>query len=71
MAQPVKNLPGEESWVKSLGQEESPGERNGCLPQYSCLENPMDRGAWKVLVHRVAESDTTERPTLSALRAWD
>ena len=27
--------------------------------QYSCLENPMDRGAWWAIVHRVAESDTT------------
>ena len=27
---------------------------------YSCLENPMDRGAWWVIVHWVAESDTTE-----------
>ena len=28
--------------------------------QYSCLENPMDRGAWQAIVHRVAESDTNE-----------
>jgi len=28
--------------------------------QYSCLENPMDRGAWRVIVHRYAESDMTE-----------
>ena len=28
--------------------------------QYSCLENPMDRGAWRVTVHRYAESDVTE-----------
>ena len=31
--------------------------------QYFCLENPMDRGAWPVTVHRVAESDTTEQLT--------
>ena len=31
--------------------------------QYSCLENPMDRGAWQVTVHGVTESDMTERLT--------
>ena len=35
-----------------------PGGGNGNLIQYSCLENPMDRGAWWDTVHRVAESDT-------------
>ena len=30
------------------------GERNGNLLQYSCLENPMDRGAWRATVHRAA-----------------
>ena len=38
----------------------SPGEGNGNPLQYSCLENPMDRGAWRASVHRVAELDTTE-----------
>ena len=38
----------------------SPGEENGNSLQYSCLENPMDRGAWRVTVHEVTEeSDTT------------
>ena len=36
----------------------SPGEGNGNLFQYSCLENPMDRGAWWATVHRVARSQT-------------
>ena len=31
---------------------------NGNLLQYSCLENPMDRGAWRATVHRVAKSRT-------------
>ena len=38
----------------------SPGEGNGNPLQYSCLENPMDGGAWWATVHGVAELDTTE-----------
>ena len=34
------------------------GEGNGTLLQYSCLENPMDRGAWKAAVHWVTEGQT-------------
>ena len=34
------------------------GGRNGNPLQYSCLENPIDRGAWRVTVHRVAKSQT-------------
>ena len=36
----------------------SPGEGNGNLLQYSCLENSMDRGAWKTIFHGVAKSMT-------------
>ena len=43
------------------GSGRSPGEGNGNPPQYSCLENPMDRGALQATVHRdYKESGTTE-----------
>ena len=38
------------------GSRRSPGEGNGNPLQYSCLENPMDRGAWQAIVHGVANS---------------
>ena len=44
--------------IPALGK--SPGEGNGNLIQYSCLENPMDRGAWWAIVHTVTESDMTD-----------
>ena len=42
--------------IPGLGR--SPGEGNGYLLQYSCLENYMDRGAWRATVHRVTKSWT-------------
>ena len=38
----------------------SPGEANGNPLQYSCLENPMDRGAWRATVHGVTKSQTRQ-----------
>ena len=40
------------------GSGRSPGEGNGNPLQYSCLENPMDRGAWWATIHGVAKSRT-------------
>jgi len=40
------------------GSGRSPGEGNGNPLQYSCLENPMDTGAWQATVHGVEESRT-------------
>ena len=43
-------------WIS--GSERFPGEGNGNLLQYSCLGNPLDRGAWWATVHGVAKSQT-------------
>ena len=44
--------------IPGLGR--SPGGGHGNPLQYSGLKNPMDRGVWQAIVHRVAESDMTE-----------
>ena len=41
----------------------TPEEGNGYTCQYSCLENSVDRGAWRGTVHGITELDTTERLT--------
>ena len=41
-----------------LGSGRSPGEENGQPLQYSCLGNPVDRGAWRATVHGVTKSRT-------------
>ena len=57
MAQTVKRLPAmRETRVRFLGWEDPPGERNGNPLQHSCLNNPMDGGAWWAAVHGVANS---------------
>ena len=59
--QVVKNLPASAGDVGSFpGSGRFPGVGNGNLPQYSCLENSMHRGAWQATVHGIAESDMTE-----------
>ena len=40
------------------GPGRSPGEGNGYLLQYSCLENSMDRGTWQAMVHGITKSQT-------------
>ena len=56
----VKNLPAnagdirDEGSIPGLGR--SPGGGNGNSLQYSCLENPMDRGAWQATIHGLAKS---------------
>ena len=56
--QKVKNLPAmQETQVRSLGGEDAL-EKGMAAHPFSCLENPMDRGAWGATVHGVAESWT-------------
>ena len=58
---PLANAGDTRNVCSILGSERSPGVGNGSLLQYSYLENPMDRGAWRDSVHGVAkESGTTE-----------
>ena len=58
-AETVKNLPAtQETWVRSLGQEDPLGKGTGSPLQYSCLENAMDRGAWRATVLGVTKSRT-------------
>ena len=55
----VKNPPASVGDTGSIpGSGRSPGEGNGNPLQYSCLENPVDRGAWWATVHGVAQSQT-------------
>ena len=65
MALVVKNLPASAGDTRDTGSipglGRSPGEGNGNPLQYPCLENPMDRGAWWVTVHRVAKSQTRQK----------
>ena len=54
----VKNLLSNADVGSIPGSGRSPGGGHGNPLQYSCLENPMDRGAWQATVHGVAKSQT-------------
>ena len=58
----VKNPPANAGDIRDSGlipgSGRSPGEGHGHPPQYSCLENPTDRGAWRAAVHGVVKSGT-------------
>ena len=66
----VKNPPvNAGDWGLILGSERSPGEGNDNPLQYSCLGNPMDRGAWQAMVHGVAKSWTRLRDSTTTTDA--
>ena len=58
----VNNLPADSGDIIDVdsvpGSERPSGGGNGNPLQYSCLENPMDRGAWGATVHKVTKSQT-------------
>jgi len=58
----VKNPPDNSGDIRDTGSIPGlgrfPGKGHGYSLQYSCLENPMDRGAWHATVHGIAESQT-------------
>ena len=64
MALVIKSPPATEGDVRDMGlipgSGRFPGRGRGNPVQYSCLENPMDRGAWRATVRSIAESDMTE-----------
>ena len=64
MALVVKKPPASAGDVRDMGSfpgsGRSSGGGHGNPFQYSCLENPVDRGAWWATIHRVAQSDITE-----------
>ena len=53
IAQMVKNLPAMQTWVRSLGQEDSLEKEMAIHSSILALENPMDRGVWQATVHGV------------------
>ena len=70
----------QETWVRPLGQEDPLEEGHGNPLQNSCLENPMNRGAWLATVHSVTKSrsglkrlrtHSTAGELLKAVRGWD
>jgi len=59
----IRNLPANAEDARDVGSipgsGRSPGGGHDNPLQYSCLENPMDRGAWRATLHRIMESDMT------------
>ena len=54
----VKNPPPNAGGIRDLDSIPGSGGEHGNWLQYSCLENPMDRGAWWAIIHRITKSQT-------------
>ena len=73
----VKKPPANAKDVRNAGSipewGRSPGGGHGNPLQYSCLENPMNRGAWQTMVHRVAQSWTQLKwpSTQACVKSWE
>ena len=74
MALVVRNPPASAGDIRDAGSipgsGRSPGGGNGNPLQYSCLENPMDRGAWWATVHGVSKSQTRLKRLSMPARTW-
>ena len=70
----VKNPPAETGSKRDMGfipgLVRSPGEGNGHPLQYSCQEDPVDRGAWWAAVHRVTKRQTRRVPAHASTHVW-
>ena len=71
----VKNLPASAGDMRDVGLipglGRPPGEGHGSPLQYSCLENPIDRGPWRATVHRVMKSQTRLKWLSTHVGTWD
>ena len=67
----IKTLPAvQETWVRSLGREDPLEKGMATHPlQYSCLEDPMERGAWWATVHGVTKTQTRLSKQYKGIRA--
>ena len=68
----LKNMPADAGDIRDAGSVPglggSPGGGHGNTLQYSCLDNPMVRGAWWAILHGIADLDTTEVSTHTHIR---
>ena len=71
----VKNPPANAGDIRDMdsipGSGRAPGGGHGNPLQYSCLENPMDRGAWQYTIHRVTKSRTRLKPLSTHVHAMN